>query len=252
MTMIRIDNLSLPFGIHSLSCDLPAGRLIGVLGPNGAGKSSLIKAIAGILPPRCGEIYFNNQPLSQLSHQQRGAKLAYLAQNTPLYWQLRVFDVIALGLVSRLSVAQTTEKVHAIAEQFDIKPLLEKSFTTLSGGEKARVHLARCVIKDTPILLADEPIAALDPYYQIEMMQHFKRLSKRMTCIVVMHHLSLAYRYCDEILLLHNGRLADFGTAQSVLITENLASVFRISATIDPINRNIHDIQINNDQPQTD
>lgn len=241
--MIDIQQLSLPYALKNVSCHLPKGKLIGIMGANGAGKTTLLKAIAGLIPTQRGVITIDGEDLASMDYRQRGVKIAYLPQQTKTYWQMSVFEVIALGLSVALKKEETAEKVHAAADYFSVSHLLKQPIQTLSGGEAARVHLARCCIKEAPILLADEPIAALDPYYQIDMMQHLKNLTPRVSCVVVLHHLSLAYRYCDEIILLKNGEIIASGATKSVLITENLASALAISATIDPNTNSIHTIQ---------
>lgn len=241
--MITLENLTLPYAIRDLSCELPKNRLIGILGANGAGKSSLLKSIAGILRPSSGRIIVEGENTQAWSYQQRSERIAYLAQDVPVRWALSVYDTIALGLLKPLPMKIESEKVAAVAEYFAVSHLLKKPVQNLSGGEQARVHLARCLIKSAPIVLADEPIAALDPYYQLEMMQHLQSLSAKMTCVVVLHQLSLAYAFCDNIVLLKDGRLIAAGNTESVMIAENLATAFRISATIDSHNRNLHTIK---------
>jgi fepc protein len=121
--------------------------------------------------------------------------------------------------------------------------LLDKPFQQLSGGEKARVQLARCCIKESPVLLVDEPIAPLDPYYQIDMMEQLQSLTPQHTCVVAIHHLSLAYQFCDEIVLLDKGKLLAVGETQAVLNAENLAKTFHIRAEIDPMKKTISKIE---------
>lgn len=246
--MIVIKNLSLPHRLHQISCELPKNQLIGVLGANGAGKSSLLKCLAGISSPSAGSIEINGHRLNQLSAEKRSHLMAYLAQDTPVRWDISVYDVIALGLPKPLPSKQEAAKVHEVAEYFSLQPFLKQSIQTLSGGERARVHLARCLIKGSPILLADEPIAALDPYYQIDIIEHLKALSAHTTCIVVLHHLSLAYRFCDRILLMKSGEVIANGATESVIITENLATAFQVSATINPVERTIYGIQKQSNQ----
>lgn len=241
--MITVTNLSVPYAIDNISCHIPKNKLVGIMGANGAGKSSLLKSIAGIIPPQSGNITIDGNDLTNMNYAQRGDTIAYLAQDTHVHWQMNVSDVIALGLTRPLPKRQVQSKINELADCFSLQPLLKQPIQTLSGGERARVHLARCCIKDAPILLADEPIAPLDPYYQIDIMQHLKELSTNRTCAVVLHHLSLAYRYCDEIILLKAGNVIDSGATKSVLITDNLASAFAISATIDNNTNSIHNIQ---------
>ena len=241
--MIRIENLSQPYGLNNISCTLPKGKLIGIMGANGAGKSTLLKTIAGILPITKGEIYFGNSPLSKMSTAEKSLQLAYLAQDTNIHWDLSVYDVIALGLNSPLSSVKERSKITEISQKFSIAHLLNKSFQKLSGGEKARVQLARCCIKNGPLLLADEPIAPLDPYYQIDMMEQLKSLTPQHTCVVAIHHLSLAYKYCDEVILLDKGKIIATGKTQAVLNSENLAKAFDISVKFDVERREIYGIE---------
>lgn len=240
--MINIDNLHLAYGVQRISADISSGKLVGIMGANGAGKSSLLKAIAGILPPISGQIWLENRKIGDFTPQQRSEKLAYLAQNLDVVWQLSAYEVIALGLAFPLPMQDEQEKVRSVAELFSIQHLLEKPYQALSGGEKTRVQLARCCIKNASILLADEPIAALDPFYQIDIMQQLKALTPQKTCVVVIHHLPLAYRFCDEIILLKEGSLLASGTTQAVLNKENLANAFGIKAEINVQAREISHI----------
>ena len=237
--MIKIENLSQPYGLKGIHCTIPTGKLVGIMGANGAGKSTLLKTIAGILPIKSGEIWFDNHKLTTMTAEQKSQQLAYLAQNTEIHWDLSVYDVIALGLPNPLNRAKEQEKVRSISETFSVSHLLEKSFRQLSGGEKARVQLARCCIKNAPLLLADEPIAALDPFYQIDMMEQLKFLTPSHTCVVAIHHLSLAYKFCDEVILLNQGEIIANGETTGVLTAENLAKTFSIWAEIDETKKEI-------------
>ena len=241
--MINIKQLSQPYGLTNISCQIPKGKLVGIMGANGAGKSTLLKTIAGILPLKQGEVWFDDQPLSKMNATEKSQHIAYLAQNTQIHWDLSVYDVIALGLAAPLSKEKERSKIQAFSEKFAVTHLLDKPFQQLSGGEKARVQLARCSIKESPVLLVDEPIAPLDPYYQIDMMEQLKSLTPQHTCVVAIHHLSLAYRFCDEVILLHQGKVAAYGETQAVLTAENLAKTFQIQAEIDLLKREISQIE---------
>ena len=241
--MIRIEKLTQSYCLNDINCMLPSGKLIGIMGANGAGKSTLLKTIAGILPLKLGEIWFDEQPLSKMNATEKSQHIAYLAQNTQIHWDLSVYDVIALGLAVSLPKEKEQSKIQAFSEKFAVTHLLNKPFQQLSGGEKARVQLARCCIKESPILLVDEPIAPLDPYYQIDMMEQLKSLTPQHTCVVAIHHLSLAYQFCDEIILLEQGKLLAVGETQAVLNAENLAKAFHIRADIDPLEKTISKIE---------
>ena len=241
--MINIKQLSQPYGLTNISCQIPKGKLVGIMGANGAGKSTLLKTIAGILPLKQGEVWFDDQPLSKMNATEKSQHIAYLAQNTQIHWDLSVYDVIALGLAAPLPKEKERSKIQAFSKKFAVTHLLDKPFQQLSGGEKARVQLARCCIKESPVLLVDEPIAPLDPYYQIDMMEQLKSLTTQHTCVVAIHHLSLAYRFCDEVILLHQGKVVAYGETQAVLTAENLAKTFQIQAEIDLLKREISQIE---------
>lgn len=251
--MIKIENLSQPYGLKGIHCTIPTGKLVGIMGANGAGKSTLLKTIAGIFPIKSGEIWFDNHKLTTMTAEQKSQQLAYLAQNTEIHWDLSVYDVIALGLPNPLNRAKEQEKVRSISETFSVSHLLEKSFRQLSGGEKARVQLARCCIKNAPLLLADEPIAALDPFYQIDIMEQLKSLTPSHTCVVAIHHLSLAYKFCDEVILLNQEQIIANGETTGVLTAENLAKAFSIRVEIDEDKKEIMGIEkLSNELYKTD
>ena len=241
--MIRIEKLTQSYCLSDIDCTLPSGKLIGIMGANGAGKSTLLKTIAGILSLKQGEVWFDAQPLSKMNAIEKSQHIAYLAQNTQIHWDLSVYDVIALGLAAPLPKEKERSKIQAFSEKFAVTHLLNKPFQQLSGGEKARVQLARCCIKESPVLLVDEPIAPLDPYYQIDMMEQLKSLTPQHTCVVAIHHLSLAYQFCDEIILLEQGKLLAVGETQAVLNAENLAKAFHIRAEIDLLEKTISKIE---------
>ena len=241
--MIKIEKLTQSYCLNDINCTLPSGKLIGIMGANGAGKSTLLKTIAGILPLKQGEVWFDNQPLSKMNATEKSQHIAYLAQNTQIHWDLSVYDVIALGLTAPLPKEKERSKIQAFSEKFAVTHLLDKPFQQLSGGAKARVQLARCCIKESPVLLVDEPIAPLDPYYQIDMMEQLQSLTPQHTCVVAIHHLSLAYQFCDEIVLLEQGKLLAVGKTQAVLNAENLAKAFHIRAEIDPMKKTISKIE---------
>ena len=187
------------------------------MGANGAGKSTLLKTLAGILPIDKGEIWFDDNRLTTMSAVQKSQQLAYLAQNTEIHWDLSVYDVIALGLPNPLNRAKEQEKVRSISETFSVSHLLEKSFRQLSGGEKARLALAMIV-------------------------DGVDGTCARRACVVAIHHLSLAYKFCDEVILLNQGKIIASGETTSVLTAEHLANAFHIHADINQENKVLDNI----------
>lgn len=241
--MIRTESLSLNNRLHDITLTLPDCGLIGIIGPNGAGKSSLLKCFAGIAQPDSGTVFINGESLLKLDYLARGQRIAYLAQNTPIAWDMPVYETLALGLIDKLPAPLQQQKVQTIAATFALTAHLDTSIFQLSGGELARVHLARALIKDAPILLADEPIAALDPYYQMDMMQLLTDLATKQLCVIVLHDLALAYRFCQHIILMDKGQMTAYDATQNVIVNENLRTVFKISATIDKQTNSLYNLK---------
>ena len=230
--MIELRNISVQYGqtpaVHEVSAHAKPGEFIALVGPNGSGKSSLIKAAAGLLP------HTGTTSLPQ-KHGARARAMSYLAQNSTAPDQRKVKDIIALGrtpylgLLSKLSDADKAG-IQSAAKACEIEPLLERAFGTLSGGEKMRVHLGRALATQAPILLADEPITALDPYYQISAMKILREAADTGTTIIAaLHDLTYAKRFADRIWVMQNGKLVADTTAVDALSADILREVFRIT-----------------------
>nr|WP_155449364.1 ABC transporter ATP-binding protein [Allochromatium palmeri] len=229
------------FLVEALSLQVGAGELVGLIGPNGAGKSTLIKAIAQLLPYR-GSIRLHGDPLDQIPARERARQLAYLSQDDRVQWPISVADLVALGRHPyrggwwRGAGRSSTEDQHAIESAMratDVWSLRARASDTLSGGERARVRLARALAVEAPLLLADEPVAALDPRHQLEVMELLRTQAHQgASVIVVLHDLTLASRFCDRLLLLHEGRTVASGTVERVLSADHLRLAYGIGAVI--------------------
>jgi iron complex transport system ATP-binding protein len=227
--------------VHELSFQVGAGELVGLIGPNGAGKSTLIKAIAQLLPYR-GSIRLNGESLERIPARERARRLAYLSQDDRVQWPISVADLVALGRHPYRGgwwrgAGQTSEADrHAIESAMratDVWSLRARASDTLSGGERARVRLARALAVEAPLLLADEPVAALDPRHQLEVMELLRAQAHQgASVIVVLHDLTLASRFCDRLLLLHEGRTVATGTVETVLSADHLRLVYGIGAVV--------------------
>lgn len=241
MTDIRIENLTVVRGsrtcIDDISALLPSGRLIGLIGPNGAGKSSLLRALAG-LQAKSGAVLVGTRDIGTFTPHERAREIAFMPQSRDIAWPIAVEDVVALGRIAYrqpfrgLSAADKQTVESAIAT-FDLQNLRHRKATELSGGEAARVLMARTLAQGTPIILADEPTAGLDPSHQISLMETLSRQAAAgRTILVSLHELGLAARWCDQLLLLDQARIAAFGTPTEVLSAANLSSVYGIEAYI--------------------
>lgn len=231
MELIRIHQLGVDQRLQDVSLSLHQAEVLGVLGANGAGKSTLLHCLAGIEDYR-GEVLLHGQRLDKTPEQRRAQQIGFLPQSSQSAWALSVHDVISLG---RLPWGDTNdEAVAQAAAATGVSDWLERPVDRLSGGQQARVWLARVLAGQPKILLADEPVASLD----LNQQQHVLRMLRdyaRNECAVMLsiHDLSLAARYCDRLCLLHEGRLLALGTVAEVLTFDNLQLAFGVDAHID-------------------
>lgn len=212
------------------------GQLLGVVGPNGAGKSTLLRVLAGLRDCTRGAVRYDRRLRTELPPQQFSQQLAYLAQRGPIAWPLTVERLVALGRIPYRRGWGTHDRAGAAAidaalADTDTLYLRDRVLHTLSGGELARALLARALAVTGSALLADEPVAELDPYHQLQVMEILRtRADAGQTVIVVLHELTLAARFCDRLLLLDRGRVAASGAPSEVLTDTNLRSTYRVSA----------------------
>ncbi|MBR1217473.1 ABC transporter ATP-binding protein [Bradyrhizobium sp. U87765 SZCCT0131] len=226
--------------LQGVSLALPRQGLIALVGPNGAGKTTLLRALAGLLPAKemiRGTIRLDDVDVATLSVRERARRFAYLPQGHAVHWPLPVHDVVALGRYphgatdpSRLSATDEAAVARAMRTA-DVEQFAARSIMELSGGERSRVALARVLAVEAPVILADEPIASLDPRHQIDVMRGLHAAAgDGKLVIVVTHDLGLAARFADQMLVLSNGRLVAQGTCDTALSDTILAEVFRIEA----------------------
>jgi iron complex transport system ATP-binding protein len=237
--MLRVNNISLKFSdttvLDDVSIGFEKGNIIGLIGPNGAGKSTLLRVLAQLQKPDVGTIEIDGVNATKIASNNFAKKVTYLPQTGVCHWPLTVERLVALGRYPHQDSQQLSELDMQAVEQAivetDIVHLIGRSVNTLSGGERARVMLARALATQADILLADEPIVALDPRHQIDVMVLLKALAQKgKTVVVVLHELHLAMRYCDELVLLDKGVTIAEGQPNAVLTTENLHNVYGVSA----------------------
>ena len=219
--------------LSGVSLRLEAGECLGLVGPNGAGKSTLIRAGLGV-DPAAG---FSS--LAALPAHLRALKASWLPQGREAAWPMPVRDLVALGRLPHLARGARLKPedacvVEGALARLGLEDLSERAVTELSGGELARVLLARALAQETPLIFADEPAAGLDPAHQISVMRLFAGLAKQGRGVVVTcHDLGLAARHCTRIAVIEAGRLVADGPPAEILTPELLARVFRISARIE-------------------
>lgn len=243
MVTASLEDVSVELGgrpiLRNVSASFSAGELVGIIGPNGAGKSTLVRALIGLLKPSVGTVRLDGRPLPEIPRREVARAIAYLPQGQTVHWPLTVERLVALGRLphlapmSRLSAEDSIEVERAMVRA-DVETLRARTATELSGGERARVMLARALAVGAPGLIADEPLAALDPGHQIDVMELLKAEARAGGLVLaVLHDLGMAARYSDRLLLMDEGRIVADGRPETVLTPERLAAVYGIRATVD-------------------
>jgi iron complex transport system ATP-binding protein len=219
--------------VTGAALSLRAGELTALVGPNGAGKTTLIRALAGLLPFE-GNVTIDGKALGEFPPRERARRIAYLPQGNMFHWPLSVADVVALGRTphadsfSGISVDDRAAVTRALAvtetEAFAARPV-----TTLSGGERARVALARALATQAAVLLADEPTVSLDPRHQLVVMDLLRKAARNGGAVLaVVHDLALAARFADRVFVMDKGRIVADAPPSEALTAERIAAVFGV------------------------
>lgn len=239
MTRLVIDQLAVPVAgrpvLHDISFTAAGGTLIGLVGPNGAGKSTLARAVAGLIPASSGTIAIDGAPLDRMPRRDLARTIAYLAQGDAVHWPLGVRETVMLGRTPHfgpLGMASAKDRAAAsrAMARAGVEPFATRNVRQLSGGERGRVLLARALAVEAPILIADEPVGALDPHHALKIMGLLREEAARgVLVIAVLHDLALATRFCDRLLLLRQGQLAADGLPHDVLSPDGMARHYAVS-----------------------
>ena len=212
------------------------GEVVALVGPNGAGKSTLLAAISGDVPTDAGTIEIAGRAIADYRHLELARERAVLTQDNQLSFPFTVSQVVAMGRSPWTRTDRFDEDEVAIAEAMlamDIDHLADRRFTSLSGGEKARVSLARVLAQRTPIVMLDEPTAALDLRHQEDVMRAVRTLASAGTAVlVVVHDLSLAAAYADRVAIIARGTLIAAGSPEQVLTAAQVSSVYGLPVEV--------------------
>ena len=208
--ILSAENLSLRRGgqrvLENVSLELQPGTITAIVGPNGAGKSSLLLGLAGLLEPEAGEVALDRNSIGDMTGIERARLIGYLPQNADIAWDVAVANLVALGRLPHRDRGH--EAIEAAIEALSIGHLRDRPASQLSGGERARVLLARVLAGEPRWILADEPLAALDLAHQFNLVAHLK----------------LAMNNADRVIVLHEGRKLADGSPREALSEDVIAS----------------------------
>lgn len=242
MSTLRFDNISVQRGgrpiLDRISGSFAAGKLTAVIGPNGAGKSTLLQVAAGLLKPEAGSLHLGDLDLATLSRSALARKRAYLPQRAAVDWPISVERVVALGLLPQLPAfgglpAALQPAITRALEECDVAHLRARQSTSLSGGELARVMLARAIVGDPALLIVDEPTSDLDPRHGIDAARRLRaRADAGRTVVMAIHDLDLALRFSDEIVAIRDGAQLAAGPTATVMTESMLAELYDVRVRI--------------------
>ncbi|WP_224447305.1 heme ABC transporter ATP-binding protein [Haloprofundus salilacus] len=241
-TAIRVENLAVELGgvsiLDGVDATVDRGTFVGLVGPNGAGKTTLLRSLSGLVRPARGSVAVDGVPIDGLSSKAVSRLVATVPQDTSLSFDFDVRETVAMGRSPHLGRFERfgPEDERAVEEAMartDVTQFAERSVTTVSGGERQRVLLARALAQDAPVLLLDEPTASLDINHQVRTLELVRDLvAGGKTVVAAIHDLNLAAHYCDELLLLGDGRVLAAGAPDAVLTESNLETAFGANAVV--------------------
>lgn len=233
MTGLVLKNLSLTLRnrpvLRDVSLTIGPGEFVGLLGPNGAGKTSLMRAALGLIPAE------GASSLAALPARDRARTVAWMPQQREIAWPITVERLVTLGRTPHLPAGGRLSRddqamVDRVIDRMGLNAFRQRAASRLSGGEQARALLARAMAQDTPMLMADEPVAGLDPAHQISTMTAFADLARDGRAVFVsLHDLGLAARHCTRLVLLAEGGILADGPPSEVLTPLLMARAFGIS-----------------------
>lgn len=241
-TAYRLDDVGYRIGrariLRHVTLEVPYGRVLALVGPNGAGKSTLLGVLTGDTAPTEGSIALDGRPLDRWAPVELSRARSVLLQSNQVAFSFTARQVVEMSRAPWIGTDGSGDDERAIADavaRADVAPLTARAFPTLSGGEKARVSLARVLAQETPVVLLDEPTAALDLRHQEDVLRITRDLAAAgRAVVVVLHDLSLAAAYADEIAVMHEGRVVAHGTPDEVITAEQIEAVYGTPVRVMP------------------
>ena len=236
MSVFCAQNLDLSYNEHAVLKNInlrsSGAEIIGIIGANGAGKSTLLKAIAGTIPYR-GQITLHEHILEKQTRRKRAALCSYAGQAINHTFPFRVEEIVAMGLASQdrfFTPPKTPERIVSILEKLGFEKSIHDYFSELSIGQQQIVMLAQTLLRDTPLILLDEPSAPLDYRHTSKLLGFIKEKAAQGALIfMAVHDLNIASQSCDRIILLQNKSITHDGTPKEILTKDILESAYHIS-----------------------
>jgi iron complex transport system ATP-binding protein len=236
---LTLQNISVSYGKKEILSDLniasiKQGSLVALLGPNGAGKSTLVKGLAGLKEYQ-GKASLNDIELAKMSQQQRLKNIGYVPQTLPLSSSLLAYEVVKSAVYSQTKHTDQDQAIEEVFHRLNISHLAFLPMHKLSGGQRQMISLAQAIVRKPKLYLLDEPTSALDLNWQIQVLETIREEvdSQGAIAILVSHDINLALRYCDQVVLLHQGEVLTSGTPKDCLTSENLAQAYKVNARIE-------------------
>lgn len=245
--MIGLQDISISYGrreiLHDISADIAPQRITAVMGPNGCGKTTLLRLIGGLLQPTAGRVLVNGRDVDSYSARELAQKVAFVRQHAQTDFDFSAFETVLMGRNPYQHHLQNESQedwdiVERCMRQTGTWELRLAKPAQMSGGELQRVMIARALAQQTPVLLMDEPVSNLDIAHQIDIMRQLKSGEwkaadgERKTVLIVIHDLNLALHFCDDLLLLHEGRCLYHGPMAEGLTEENIKKVYGVDAHV--------------------
>jgi iron complex transport system ATP-binding protein len=212
--------------LRPLSLNFDATKSVAIIGPNGAGKSTLLKALAGTIAPTGGQVRLGGRNLAELPAAERAQSIGFLPQHFEPHWDLSVVELLEIGAGRARSLA--ADALDRTKAGFELSGLERRRWSTLSGGERARVLLATVLVVDPPVLLADEPAASLDIRHRLDLLRALADRGRERLSVVVVHDLDLAFSFFDRVVLLVRGELIADQPAARLLDDPRLDDAFGV------------------------
>lgn len=243
MNAIKIDHLNWSYEekkiLNDITLDIQRGLFTGIIGPNGSGKTTMAKLISKLLKTEKHTIFINQDDLSEIKIAELAKTMAMVPQSSSITYDLTAYEIVLLGRTPHLKrFERESHHDHALVKKVMIETdtwqYKDRLIHQLSGGERQRVIIARALAQEPKILVLDEPVTYLDVHHQLQVMDLIKQLSesRKITIVTILHDLNYALKYCDQVMMLHEGEIFKYGSPDEVVTVENIKEVYNIDVHI--------------------